>query len=116
MNKRRTTWVLALALAGLGFTVQSRAEADGDWVANSNQHAQVVLEVMARFGPEGAAALGVDGTLHAAVPDGARRAADRIRRIARRYRETVANEVNPTADGMELLELDPFLAAEVLAA
>ncbi len=49
-----------------------------------------------------------------AAPDGARRAADRIRRIAKRYRETIGDEVNPTASGAELLEVDPIEAAEIL--
>ena len=31
------------------------------WVEQSNEHAQVVLEVMAEFNPEGAARLGIDG-------------------------------------------------------
>ena len=34
---------------------------DSDWVTKSNEHAQIVLEQLARFGPEGAASLGVDG-------------------------------------------------------
>ncbi len=50
-----------------------------------------------------------------AVPDGARRAADRIRRIEQRYRETIGDEVNPTARGAELLEVDPIEAAEMLS-
>ncbi len=50
----------------------------------------------------------------AAVPDGARRAADRIRRIAPRYRETIGDEVNPTATGLEFLDLDPATAADLL--
>ena len=54
-------------------------------------------------------------TCVAAVPEGARRAEDRIRRIAKRYRETIRDEVNPTASGAELLELDPIWAAELLA-
>jgi hypothetical protein len=49
-----------------------------------------------------------------AVPDGARRAADRIRRIARRYVETIGDEVNPTASGAALLEIDPCEAALAL--
>ncbi len=35
--------------------------ADSDWVAESDEHAQLVLEVLARFNPEGAGSLGVDG-------------------------------------------------------
>ena len=34
---------------------------DSDWVARSNEHAQIVLELLAKFSPEGAASLGVDG-------------------------------------------------------
>ena len=52
----------------------------------------------------------------AAAPEGARRAADRIGRIAKRYRETIGEEVNPTATGAALLEVDPMKAAEILSA
>lgn len=34
---------------------------DTAWVAESNKHAQVLLDVMARFGPEGAGQFGVEG-------------------------------------------------------
>ncbi|MGB5719496.1 MAG: DUF885 domain-containing protein [Woeseiaceae bacterium] len=34
---------------------------DGSWVENSNEHAKVVLDVLAKFSPEGAGSLGVDG-------------------------------------------------------
>ncbi|MGI9248900.1 MAG: DUF885 domain-containing protein [Woeseiaceae bacterium] len=34
---------------------------DASWVEKSNEHAQVVLEVFAKFSPEGAGSLGVDG-------------------------------------------------------
>jgi len=37
------------------------AYADEDWVATSDANAQLVLEVMSRFSPEGAGRLGVDG-------------------------------------------------------
>lgn len=50
----------------------------------------------------------------AAAPNEARRAVDRIRRIAARYRETIADEVNPTPTGLELLDLDPSTAADLL--
>lgn len=50
-----------------------------------------------------------------AVPDAARRAADRITRIADRYRETIHDEVNPTSSGAHLLELDPLQAISALA-
>ena len=32
-----------------------------DWVKKSNEHAQVVMEILAKFSPEGAGSLGVDG-------------------------------------------------------
>ncbi|MDH3588147.1 MAG: DUF885 domain-containing protein [Gammaproteobacteria bacterium] len=35
--------------------------ADNDWTERSNENAQLLLDVLAKFGPEGAAALGVDG-------------------------------------------------------
>lgn len=61
-----------------------------------------------RFDPSSVqAAVGV-------TPEGARRAADRIQRIATRYRDTIAEEVNPTATGVELLEVDPLEALELL--
>ncbi len=52
----------------------------------------------------------------AAAPDGARRAVDRIQRIAARYRASIRDDVNPTASGAELLEVDPREAARILSA
>jgi hypothetical protein len=49
-----------------------------------------------------------------AVPGAARRAADRIERFAQRYRETIRDEVNPTAAGVDLLDADPLEAARLL--
>lgn len=37
------------------------AQADDDWVATSDAHAQAVLGVMSKFSPEGAGRIGVDG-------------------------------------------------------
>lgn len=34
---------------------------DADWVEQSNEHAQVVLEAMSKFSPEGAGSIGIDG-------------------------------------------------------
>ena len=39
----------------------SAAHADTDWVAQSNAHAQIVLDSIARFSPESAGGIGVDG-------------------------------------------------------
>ena len=37
------------------------ALAQDDWVQKSNEHAQIVLEAMAKFSPESAGSIGVDG-------------------------------------------------------
>ena len=50
----------------------------------------------------------------AAAPEGARRAVDRIRRIAARTRATLGEEVNPTQSSAGLLEADPLAAADFL--
>ena len=47
-----------------GSYVEPEGSGDGDvfyWVDASNEHAQIVLEVLAEFNPESAASLGVDG-------------------------------------------------------
>jgi Nucleotidyl transferase AbiEii toxin, Type IV TA system len=49
-----------------------------------------------------------------AVPEAARRAADRIKRFAPRYRDTIREEVNPTAAGVDLLDVDPLEAVKIL--
>ncbi len=49
--------LLVLAIVSAG----AAGAEDGDWVEKSNQHAEVVLELLAKFSPEGAGSLGVDG-------------------------------------------------------
>lgn len=49
-----------------------------------------------------------------ASPEGARRATDRIKRIANRYKQTIHDEVNPTSSGLELFNIDPIEAARAL--
>jgi hypothetical protein len=51
--------VALLALAPAPLSAQD-PETD-DWVARSNENAQVLLEVQAKLGPEGAARIGIDG-------------------------------------------------------
>ena len=48
----------AIAVFGASSTVLAQ---DSDWVTRSNANAQVVLELLAEFNPEGAGGLGVDG-------------------------------------------------------
>ena len=50
----------AAALLLCVFALPASAQ-DIDWVAESNEHASVVLELLASFGPEGAGRIGVDG-------------------------------------------------------
>ncbi|MEO1573336.1 MAG: DUF885 domain-containing protein [Pseudomonadota bacterium] len=52
--------LFALALCAPAYA-DNHAAADTGWVETSNAHAQVVLEVLAKYSPEGAASLGVDG-------------------------------------------------------
>ncbi len=47
-----------IAVAAFVFAMPAAA---ADWVEKSNEHAQVVLDVLAKLSPEGAAQLGVDG-------------------------------------------------------
>ncbi|MEZ5332063.1 MAG: DUF885 domain-containing protein [Thermoanaerobaculia bacterium] len=51
---------VALALAFALAVVPVRAQ-EPDWVSRSNENSQVLLEVLARFAPEGAGQFGVDG-------------------------------------------------------
>ena len=53
----RPVAILFLLLANHAALAQSEA----DWVAQSNKNAQMVLDLLASFGPEGAARLGVEG-------------------------------------------------------
>ena len=52
---------LSALLAGLLFlTAFARADDQG-WIEESNKHAQVLLEVLAKYNPEAASRLGVEG-------------------------------------------------------
>jgi hypothetical protein len=84
----------ATATSFLLCTVAAAADEQG-WVERSNENAQIVLEVLAEFNPEGAASLGVDG-LDEAIVD---------------YRPGVY-ERNRSASEAVLAELQKRLAAE----
>jgi hypothetical protein len=51
----------AAAVTLLMFCTTAGAADAADWVERSNENAQIVLEVLAEFNPEGAASLGIDG-------------------------------------------------------
>lgn len=63
MHNRSTTALIAV----LALTLSAPVTAE-DWVEKSNEHAQVVLDVLAKLSPEGAGQLGVDG-LDEAISD-----------------------------------------------
>ncbi len=50
-----------LGLIGVICLLSPLALQASDWVAKSDQHAQIVLEILAKLSPEGAGSLGVDG-------------------------------------------------------
>ena len=60
MRTRLSYWI-APVLVAVTCAVPVMAATEGSWVARSNAHAQVVLEFLAKYNPEGAASLGVDG-------------------------------------------------------
>jgi hypothetical protein len=61
--------VLATAVLCTGaLSLQDRAAAPQAWVARSNQHARILLDVMARLSPENAGRTGVEG-LDTAITD-----------------------------------------------
>ncbi|HSW34668.1 MAG TPA: hypothetical protein VLH36_13740, partial [Steroidobacteraceae bacterium] len=48
-------------IAALLFATSTLATAEQDWVERSNANAEPLLQVMAKYAPETAAALGVEG-------------------------------------------------------
>ena len=53
-------WATFSLIAFFSIATSSLAE-EPSWVEKSNEHAQVVLDVLAKLSPEGAGSLGVDG-------------------------------------------------------
>ncbi len=85
--------LLALGLLQAGFAQQTP-----DWVVNSNAHAKLVLEVLAKFAPESAASLGVEGLdeeifdLEAGVYERSRAATEKV---LMQLRERLEQEEHP---------------------
>ncbi|MDH3811287.1 MAG: DUF885 domain-containing protein, partial [Gammaproteobacteria bacterium] len=52
---------LGIGLLAVTFMMGSAAGEEPGWVEKSNEHAQIVLEVISKFSPEGAGSLGIDG-------------------------------------------------------
>jgi len=59
--RNKTLIMLGTAWLYLASASSAWSADNSDWVARSNEHAQVVLEVMASLSPESAGSLGVDG-------------------------------------------------------
>ncbi len=58
-----TNWKLRSLIGGLGFAVLAlpALAAEPAWVKKSNENAELLLNVVAKYSPEGASSLGVDG-------------------------------------------------------
>ncbi|MCO4810162.1 MAG: DUF885 domain-containing protein [Gammaproteobacteria bacterium] len=52
---------LGIGLLAVTFMMGTAAGEEPGWVEKSNEHAQIVLEVMSKFSPEGAGRMGIDG-------------------------------------------------------
>lgn len=95
MRILRRICVGLVAVAGTGGTVVA---ADNDWVEKSDEHAQVVLEVMSKFSPEGAGSIGVDGLDEAVTDLGPgiyERAMGAIREVLAELRARQSREAHP---------------------
>jgi hypothetical protein len=57
----RSVLVALIALSAPAFAAQAAAPSAPAWVQQSNAHAQVLLEVMVKYGPEQASSYGVEG-------------------------------------------------------
>jgi hypothetical protein len=61
MNKARLAILIVAAGTLASASISSQPRAPQPWVSQSNQHAKVLLDVVARLSPEGAGQIGVDG-------------------------------------------------------
>lgn len=76
----------------------SATAAEPDWIAKSNQHAQILLEITARYAPESAASLGVEGydeQIFDLKPGFAERAEADMEAAAKRLESLRAASVDP---------------------
>lgn len=90
--------MLALLLLALAAVPTQSPAADLAWVGRSNANARPLLEVMARYQPESAASLGVDGSdadIFDLRPDYDRRLEDDLRKVAAELDSRLASETDP---------------------
>jgi hypothetical protein len=90
--------ILRTSLAVLLLASSTLANAAQDWVERSNANAQLLLEVMAKYAPESAAALGVDGfdaEIFDLKPQSDLRFEADAARVARELESRLATEQDP---------------------
>lgn len=93
MRKQLVTGLWAISLI-----TGTAAGDEAGWVEQSNEHAQVVLEVMSKFSPEGAGRLGIDGLDHEVLDLGPgiyERGLDATREVLAELRKREAAEMHP---------------------
>jgi uncharacterized protein (DUF885 family) len=94
--RRHALVAIAIALSATPLSSQSRAPRP--WVAQSNQHAKLLLDVVARLSPEGAGQFGVEGYDEAITdvsPGFEDRAVSAYRGVVTQLTEILAKEKDP---------------------
>lgn len=95
---RRVALILMSTAFLLSAVVVSNAAEESNWVDASNEHAQVVLKLLAKYSPEGAAGLGVDG-LDEEISDLSKgihkRSLADMRKIAKELQKRLKQEQHP---------------------
>jgi hypothetical protein len=89
---------LGIGLLAVTFMIGTAAGEEPDWVEKSNEHAQIVLEVMSKFSPEGAGSLGIDGLdeqISDLGPGIYERSLDATREVLSELRKREAAETHP---------------------
>jgi hypothetical protein len=89
---------LGMGLLAITLMIGTAAGEEPDWVEKSNEHAQIVLEVMSKFSPEGAGSLGIDGLdeqISDLGPGIYERSLDAIREVLAELRKREAAETHP---------------------
>ena len=90
--------IIIAGLLAASFFAAPAASDETDWVAKSNEHAQVVLEVLAKFSPESAASIGVEGMDEEITDLGEgiyERGLEASRGLLEELRRRAANETHP---------------------
>jgi len=89
---------LGIGLLAVTFMVGTAVGEEPGWVEKSNEHAQIVLEVMSKFSPEGAGSLGIDGLDEQVSDLGPRiyeRSLEATREVLAELRKREAAETHP---------------------